>query len=78
MRHRYYPTLAGRSQDGEANKWRVRPVQLPIPATPPMWYKPAASLADPGSEIPFPVQAQLNFPDFEVCGTLHTLRFHAF
>jgi len=40
---------------------------LPIPATPPMWYKPAASLADPGTEVPFPVQAQKGFPDFEVC-----------
>ncbi|KAK3367749.1 hypothetical protein B0H63DRAFT_535846 [Podospora didyma] len=38
---------------------------LPIPATPPMWYKPAASLADPATEVPFPVQAQNHFPDFE-------------
>lgn len=38
---------------------------LPIPATPPMWYKPAASLADPDTEVPFPVQAQKSFPDFE-------------
>lgn len=30
-----------------------------------MWYKPAASLADPDVRIPIPVQAQQNFPDFE-------------
>ncbi|KAJ9150604.1 Fumarylacetoacetate hydrolase [Coniochaeta hoffmannii] len=38
---------------------------LPIPAQPPTWYKPAASLADPETAIPIPVQAQNNFPDFE-------------
>ncbi|KAK0646767.1 2-hydroxyhepta-2,4-diene-1,7-dioate isomerase [Cercophora newfieldiana] len=38
---------------------------LPIPATPPMWYKPAASLAEPDSEVAFPQQAQKSFPDFE-------------
>ncbi|SPO07709.1 related to bifunctional 4-hydroxyphenylacetate degradation enzyme [Cephalotrichum gorgonifer] len=38
---------------------------LPIPATPPTWYKPCASLADPEAAIPFPKVAQDNFPDFE-------------
>ncbi|KAK4041879.1 fumarylacetoacetate hydrolase [Parachaetomium inaequale] len=38
---------------------------LPVPATPPMWYKPAASLAEPDSAISIPLQAQKSFPDFE-------------
>ncbi|KAK1751477.1 fumarylacetoacetate hydrolase [Echria macrotheca] len=38
---------------------------LPIPATPPMWYKPATSLAEPDSDVEFPLQAQKAFPDFE-------------
>jgi 2-keto-4-pentenoate hydratase/2-oxohepta-3-ene-1,7-dioic acid hydratase in catechol pathway len=41
--------------------------QLPIPAAPPMWYKPCASLAEPESAIEIPFQAQKSFPDFEVC-----------
>ncbi|PGG97443.1 hypothetical protein AJ79_09204 [Helicocarpus griseus UAMH5409] len=38
---------------------------LPIPTCPPMWYKAPPALANPDSEIPFPPQAQKNFPDFE-------------
>ncbi|KAI9367624.1 hypothetical protein BJX61DRAFT_551232 [Aspergillus egyptiacus] len=39
--------------------------QLPIPQCPPMWYKAPDALADPDGDIPFPVQAQKAFPDFE-------------
>ncbi|KAK2777354.1 hypothetical protein FQN53_002270 [Emmonsiellopsis sp. PD_33] len=38
---------------------------LPIPTCPPVWYKAPPALADPESDIPFPVQAQKSFPDFE-------------
>ncbi|CBF79160.1 hypothetical protein AN7064.2 [Aspergillus nidulans FGSC A4] len=39
--------------------------QLAIPQCPPMWYKAPPALANPDSDIPFPVQAQNAFPDFE-------------
>ncbi|KAL2861192.1 fumarylacetoacetate hydrolase family protein [Aspergillus lucknowensis] len=38
---------------------------LATPQCPPMWYKAPPALANPDSEIPFPVQAQNAFPDFE-------------
>lgn len=34
-----------------------------------MWYKAPPALANPDSDIPFPVQAQNAFPDFEVLPT---------
>ncbi|KAK0723435.1 hypothetical protein B0T26DRAFT_811850 [Lasiosphaeria miniovina] len=49
----------------EASLTSALVARLSIPATPPMWYKPAASLADLDTEVPFPVQAQKFFPDFE-------------
>jgi hypothetical protein len=33
-----------------------------------MWYKPAASLANPGEDIPISKQAYESFLDFEVRG----------
>ncbi|KAL3436400.1 hypothetical protein BDV09DRAFT_184336 [Aspergillus tetrazonus] len=39
--------------------------QLAMPQCPPMWYKAPPALANPDSDIPFPVQAQNAFPDFE-------------
>lgn len=38
---------------------------LTVPANPPMWYKPAAALANPDEDIPFPLCTQTNFPDYE-------------
>jgi len=39
--------------------------QLTIPPCPPMWYKPAAALANHGEDILFPAVAHTNFPDYE-------------
>ena len=40
--------------------------QLAVPSAPVVWFKPAAALADPESEIPMPKWCWDNFPDYEV------------
>jgi len=39
--------------------------KLAVPSCPPMWFKPAAALANHDEDIPFPPVAHTNFPDFE-------------